>query len=247
MALFDALYTAAAQFGYVSRREEAERALAEAERLVDRSWPSRARAMIEFDRGVIAQWADDAAAGRRHFASAVETLHGSAAEDDPYLESAEVMLIASELCLRNSRAVIAAADEFLSRPSLSARGFNLALVRSFRAVALIQLGELDRGEAEVRAGLKPLWLALGSTYPVLCHVAYLAARRGNVAVAARLVGAVEALHPQDAMPLPPSFRITRNDAAALAREALGEALYAEEQAAGRTLTLEGAFAMSLGV
>ncbi len=246
MALFDALYTAAAQFGYVSRREEAERALAEAESLVDPGWPLPARAMIEFVRGIVAQWGGDPAAGRRRFAAALEILRGSVAENDAYLESVWTLLIAADLCLRNAREVIVAADEFLSRPRLPTRAFNQAIVGSYRAVARIQVGELDRGEAELRAGLEPLSLALGSAYPALCHVAYLAARRNRPAIAARLLGAVEALRPHDAMPLAPSFRVTRDDATRLAQEALGEARYDEEQAVGRELTLESALGLGLG-
>ena len=179
MALFDALYTAAAQFGYVSRREEAERALAEAESLVDPGWPLPARAMIEFVRGIVAQWGGDPAAGRRRFAAALEILRGSVAENDAYLELVWTLLIAADLCLRNAREVIVAADEFLSRPRLPTRAFNQAIVGSYRAVARIQVGELDRGEAELRAGLEPCrWR---SARPIQRSAMLLIWRRGEIA------------------------------------------------------------------
>jgi hypothetical protein len=94
-------------------------------------------------------------------------------------------------------------------------------MESFRCAALLQMNENDEAERSLRAALPQLKRALGSLHTTCCHLAFLAARPGRFADAARLVGAVEGLRPPGAMHIAPPNRVSYDEATSLATAALG--------------------------
>jgi hypothetical protein len=86
---------------------------------------------------------------------------------------------------------------------------------------------------------------VGTARATLCYIAFLLTQQGRHADAARLVGAADALTPPGTMILPPPIRACQEEAAALAREALGETEFRRLALEGRGMSEDGAVALGL--
>jgi DNA-binding CsgD family transcriptional regulator len=98
---------------------------------------------------------------------------------------------------------------------------------------------LRRGGADHYAGGLGLWLAIKDRWGTadgLVGFGDVAAACGQPALAARLLGAAEALYDAAGVALPPHGRLSYGRLVAAARHALGEADLAAARAAGRALT-----------
>jgi hypothetical protein len=133
----------------------------------------------------------------------------------------ETLIVGCDVALRNAPEALRASETALQRVNPPVRGFCRALMESFRCAALLQINESDEAQRSLRAALPQLKRVLGSLHTTCCHLAYLAARQGRFADAARLLGAVEGLRPPGAMNIAPPNKASYQEATALAMAALG--------------------------
>jgi predicted ATPase len=129
------------------------------------------------------------------------------------------------------------------------RNTGLALVNLGRVY--FDIGELTRSSQTWTESLQ-LAAQLGgtlreeSTFQGIEGLAELAAAEGQALRAARLLGAVTELRRSAAVPRPARLNPAYDEAVTLAREALGDAAFAEAQLEGAALTTEGAVAEAVG-
>jgi hypothetical protein len=230
-SLFKALFGGALQFNRSGKPEAAAAALAEAETLLDPVWPLWTRVVYEFAMGSLHYWSGDPARARVRLAKAME-LNSGEGGDPIQREQIELVLLGCDLALGRCFDVVRSGREVLEQEPPRVTGFSRAVTQCFVVVALARIGELTKAEAALRAAVPQMRRAVGTARTTLCYIAYLLAQQGRHADAARLVGAADALTPPGSMILPPPIRACREDAAALALEALGEVEF-------RRLALEG--------
>ena len=236
--LFDALTNAASQFNYAGDFLAAERALAEAKVLLDPQWPRWTRVAFELISGAGRYWAGDLAEARRRLVAALElSRDGGEASQTEWIE---MMVVGCDVALRNSHDALRGGREMLERADPPMRGFNRVVTENFVCAALVQIGELARAEAALRAALPRIRRALGAARTTLCYVSFLLARQGRCADAARLLGAIDALRPAGAAILAPPNRISYDDAATIAVRALGVGEFERLKTEGRLLSEDDA-------
>jgi tetratricopeptide (TPR) repeat protein len=125
---------------------------------------------------------------------------------------------------------------------------GVAMVLNNMGRALLEQGQLDEAALQLNESLR-LRYRLGDLPGVafsLEGLADLARRRGDVARAARLWGAAEALRAQLKAPLSPMEQPSYQQIVAESRAALGEGDFAAAWAAGAGLSVEEAVAAALG-
>ena len=103
----------------------------------------------------------------------------------------------------------------------------------------------DEAERSLRAALPQLKRVLGSLHTTCCHLAFLAARQGRFADAARLVGAVEGLRPPGSMNIAPPNQASQDEATSLATAALGAETFESFRSDGRLLSEAQAVLLAL--
>jgi hypothetical protein len=165
--------------------------------------------------------------------------------DASQTEQIEMMLIGCDVALGNSNEVLRAGRRMLERVSSAFPGFNRVVTENFVAAALVQLGELAKAESMFRAALPRIRRAVGTTRTTLCYFAFLLARQGRCADAARLLGAVDALRPSGAAVLAPPNRACRERAAEIAAQALEAREFERLKAEGGMLSEEEAVALAI--
>lgn len=239
--LFDALTNAASQFAYAGDFAAAENALAEAKSLLEPQWPGWTMVAFALVSSGVKYWSGDTAEARRRLRAALDLSRGDG--DASQTEWIEMMLVGCDVASRNSCDVLHASAAMLDRDSPPMGGFNRAVVESFRGAALVQMGELENAGALFQAAFPRIRRALGTAHTTLCHFAFLLARRGRYADAARLLGAVEALHPAGAAILAPPNRASYDEAAVIVEEALDAAELARLMAEGSMLSEDEAVAV----
>jgi predicted ATPase len=137
----------------------------------------------------------------------------------------------------------------LFRSDGDVRNTSLALVNLGRVY--FDMGDLTRSSQTWTESLQ-LAAQLGgtlreeSTFQGIEGLAELAAAEGQALRAARLLGAVTELRRSAAVPRAARLHRAYDEAVTLAREALGEAVFADAQLEGAALTTEGAVAEAVG-
>ncbi|CAA9567192.1 MAG: hypothetical protein AVDCRST_MAG59-3137, partial [uncultured Thermomicrobiales bacterium] len=169
--------------------------------------------------------------------------------DEAWVAHARFHLGAIAFARGDRAAAVAQCREAADR--YDAIGAHLDAIDPLRYLGLLACAEGDLAEAaalfadnleRLRARGSPSAIATG-----LADVATLAARRGAFGPATRLFGTADALNRAERAAFSLPARDTYEAAMAEARASLGEQFYAVEHAAGQTLTLEQAVALSVEV
>jgi predicted ATPase/DNA-binding winged helix-turn-helix (wHTH) protein len=240
--LFDALIAAASQFNYSGDFLAAERTLAEAGTILDPTWPRWTRVMFELVSGGAKYWAGECAEARGRLCRALElSREGGEASQTEWIE---MMIVGCDVAMRNWRGALRMGREMLARSHPPMSGFNRVVTENFVIASLIQKGELEEAETAFRAALPRVRDALGSARTTLCYVAFLAARQGRCADAARLLGAIDGLRPPGAAILAPPNQACYDDAAAIALGTLEADEFGRLKGEGRALSESEAMALA---
>jgi predicted ATPase/DNA-binding winged helix-turn-helix (wHTH) protein len=218
--LFESLIHVVLQFDFVEDIASARRALSEARTLLLPDWPTWMQLAYEYAVSCTDYWAGSFEDARRRLVRMLDAARAPGAETGQ-ANLIETLIVGCDVALRNAPEALRASESALQRANPPVRGFCRALLESFRCAALLQMNESNEAERSLRAALPQLKRALGSLHTTCCHLAYLAARQGRFADAARLVGAVEGLRPPGAMNIAPPNRVSCDEATSLATAALG--------------------------
>jgi hypothetical protein len=197
---------------------------------------------FEVASSAVEYWTGEPAEARRRLCAALELSRDGG--DASQTEWIEMMVVGCDVALRNSSDALRAGREMLARVSPPIRGFNRAVTENFVSAALAQIGELAEAESSLRAALPRVRRALGTARTTLCYLAFLLARQGRCADAARLLGAIDGLRPPGAAILAPPNRASYDDAAALAEQALGAGRFDRLKGEGRRLSEDEAVALA---
>jgi predicted ATPase/DNA-binding winged helix-turn-helix (wHTH) protein len=241
--LFDALTNVSLQFAYGGNFGDAERALVEASSLLDPNWPRWTRVVYGFSASSVQYWAGSIKEARVSFQKTLDLARGDGG-DAAYAAIIEMLLLGCDVALHKSYDVVRIGREMLERNNPPIRGFTRAVTESFRIAALTQIGELAEAETALIEALPRIRRALGTMRTTLCHIAFLLARQGRCADAAKLLGAVDALRPAGTPILAPPNRASYDDAKAIISKAVGEFELDRLASEGHHLTEESAISLA---
>jgi predicted ATPase/DNA-binding winged helix-turn-helix (wHTH) protein len=241
--LFESLIHVVLQFDFVEDFASARRALSEARALLLPDWPTWMQLAYEYAVSCTDYWSGSFEAARRRLVQMLDAARAPGAETGQ-ANLVEMLIVGCDVALRDAPEALRASESALRRANPPLRGFHRALMESFRCAALLQMNENDEAERSLRAALPQLKRALGSLHTTCCHLAFLAARRGRFADAARLVGAVEGLRPPGAMNIAPPNRASYQAATALATTALGSEKFENLRREGHLLSEDQAIAVA---
>jgi predicted ATPase/DNA-binding winged helix-turn-helix (wHTH) protein len=239
-ALFDALTNTALQFSFAGKVAQAEQALAEAETLLNPTWPLWTRLGFAFFSGSVKYWTGSPLEARQKLSEALRLSHG-AGGDVFYAEQTEMMMLACDVALRRGGEAVRTADDLLARIDPPIRGFARGIIESLRIAALTQNSELDEADASLRTALPRIAHAVGTTRTTLAHVSFLLARKGRYEDAARLLGAVGV---PGALYLAPPNRASYEDSTAIIVGVLGDDAFERLKTEGRSLSEPEAVALA---
>ena len=242
--LFESLIHVVLQFDFVEDFASARRALSEARALLLPDWPTWMQLAYEYAVSCTDYWSGSFEAARRRLVQMLDAARAPGAETGQ-ANLVEMLIVGCDVALRDAPKALRASETALRRTNPPLRGFHRAVMESFRCAALLQMNENDEAERSLRAALPQLKRALGSLHTTCCHLAFLAARQGRFADAARLVGAVEGLRPPGAMNIAPPNRVSYDEATSLATAALGSQKFENLRCEGHFLSEHEAVALAL--
>jgi predicted ATPase/class 3 adenylate cyclase len=140
--------------------------------------------------------------------------------------------------------------------ALIAEALSIAPIDDFKFVAHVKLAAVEQFDGENESAARHAHDAL-QLFPAvrdLRHLAIcldvvvgIAVSLGRAETACALIGATDALRERIASPVPAGFREVRNRNVALARDALGENVFAAERTKGRLLTTDEALASAIEI
>ena len=186
-----ALVNAAAQGMGFASTEQMEQAIAEATRLERADWPARQRASLQYAR---CWWYARLGRGEEALAcaqqqAAINREGGNSIAEQfsmSNVTAVELLLGRPEAALEHARAAIARLDALH-------RGAGAGHLYLNMMIALILLEHLDEARAAGRTA-QALLLQEGDEYRLFAPLALLAALRGRLAAAARIIGRDDAVH-----------------------------------------------------
>ena len=241
--LFESLIHVVLQFDFVEDIASARRALSEARALLLPDWPAWMQLAYEYAVSCTDYWSGSFEAARRRLVQMLDAARAPGAETGQ-ANLVEMLIVGCDVALRNAPEALRASATALQRANPPVRGFHRAVMESFRCAALLQMNENDEAERSLRAALPHLKRALGSLHTTCCHLAFLAARQGRFADAARLLGAVEGLRPPGAMNIAPPNEASYQEATTLATTALSSEKFENLKREGYLLSETEAIALA---
>lgn len=226
--LYNALCARARSAARLDRVDEAEAALAEAERLEDPDWPAQRLYWGVEAAYFIAAARDDAARAAALLRRAL-ALQASAGSDDTVMQS---NMIDAELALGHAAAAVRDGRALVARLEGSRHEHDLAFARVNLLAALLADGHTDEAQALARRAwpqarrfeLQPYW---GD------YLSLLAARQGRLALSAGLSGYADAAYQRRGEARSGNEARAAAQARALAQQGLGETGWAAAQQDGR--------------
>ena len=242
--LFESLIYVVLQSDFFGDFVSARRALAEARALLSPDWPAWMQLAYEYALSCTDYWSGSFEAARARLSRNLGMAREPGAETGQ-ANLMEALIVGCDVALRNAREALQGSEAALQRTDPPMNGFCRALMESFRCAALLQMNCNDEAERSLRAALPQLKRVLGSLHTTCCHLAFLAARQGRFADAARLVGAVEGLRPPGSMNIAPPNQASQDEATSLATAALGAETFESFRSDGRLLSEAQAVLLAL--
>jgi predicted ATPase len=235
--LFRAQERAARSFSMLGDHVAAGRALAEAERLLDPTWPSWLRAALEGGLGTFEYFGGRPEEARKHAAAALE-LSWRAGGEGHFANQSEILMLVVDYELGDFAAVVRRSGDLLGRGTS-----GQAMVLVWRGAALTGLGNLEEAEKTFHAALALLKRAVGSAAWIFHGIAYLLARQGRMEDAARLIGYSDVARTTQSVVKPLRER-SYDTALVIITPALGATEFERLRAEGRELTEDEAIAVA---
>lgn len=222
----------------------AERTLDEAHALEDETFPRRLMAELAGDRISLGNYRKDAAAYReslRETMRLAEEVGAEALVSVCRRSLADAALMAGDVDEAISLGRAAVAD-----PRVRDRPRSLAVALSNLNAALLMAGELAAARQAATEALPLAWQA-GIVHYFLDHVALYAARTGQAAQAAQLIGFANRIYAAGKEPRQPNEARSMEQAEAAAASVLGADEYDRMRAAGEAMSDEQAQALARAV
>jgi predicted ATPase/DNA-binding winged helix-turn-helix (wHTH) protein len=241
--LFESLIYVVLQFAFAGDIASARRALDEAKALLLPEWPTWMQLAYQYALSCTDYWAGSFEAARRRLVGMLDAARAPGAETGQ-ANLVEALIVGCDVALRHAPEAVQASEAALARTHPPVRGFCRALMESFRCAALLQMNQTEEAARSLRAALPQLKRVLGSLHTTCCHLAFLAARQGRFADAARLAGAVEGLRPPGAMNIAPPNQASLDEATSLATAALGAEQFERFRREGQSLSETEAVALA---
>jgi len=159
------------------------------------------------------------------------------------IDTSELLHLFATATLGDFRAAANRSRELLNRPDTGIASYKTFLF-SVLGHSLTALGDLDQGEAMLRAALERARRAAGSASWLCSHLAFHTARRGRLEDAARLLGFIDAIRTTDTLAHPPTEQRSYDDAFDLIQSALDTKKIDRLRTEGRALTEAQAIALA---
>jgi predicted ATPase/DNA-binding winged helix-turn-helix (wHTH) protein len=241
--LFYALGTAARNFSMLGDDEAAGLALAEANTLLDTTWPPWTRGFLEYVSGQREYFcALDLARARTRFQEAWALLQS---ESSFYAEACETHLLLVEYALQNFLQVIRGARDMLKRHPTGLTEYNRAVITLILGAAQAGAGQLADAEETLRAAMPLVRRATGTVTWAIGFVILLVARQERHEDAARLIGFIDGSRDGQSIALSPGRRLSYNEALTIVSSALDTSMVDRLRSEGRALSEEAATVLAL--
>jgi predicted ATPase/DNA-binding winged helix-turn-helix (wHTH) protein len=241
--LYRALLSAAAKLSLLGDAVAAEAPRSEAKELLDSAWPLWVNASLDVSIGFHEFFALQRPHDARRHAEAVLARRPELG-DCSAIDGSELLILFCGTALGEYSAVERKCREFLSRPDTGIVAYNKTFYLSGFGKALTALGDLDQGEAMLRAALERAQRAAGSASWLCSHLAFHTACRGRFEDAARLLGFIDAIRTTDTLAHPPTEQRSYDDALDLIQSALGPEKVERLRIEGRALSEAQAIALA---
>jgi predicted ATPase/DNA-binding winged helix-turn-helix (wHTH) protein len=188
---FRSLLSASWKLSHLGDPVAAQAPLAEAQELLDPSWPLWTRAAIEHGHAQRAYFAQQRLGDARGHCDAVLDLHRRFGGDGYYVQVCEMVLVCIENDEGHFETAVRRAQDVIDGlgTALSAKFRSMFLI--WQGTALTALGRLQEAEALFRAGVPQLKHAIGSAQWAFYYVAYFLALERRMDDAARVIGYLE--------------------------------------------------------
>ena len=219
----------------------AERALDEAHALDDGSFPRRLVAELAGDRIGLGNYRKDAAAYRESLRETMRLAEEVGA--DALVAVCRRSLADAALMAGDVAEAIALGRAAVADPRVRDKPRSLAIALSNLSAALLMAGELPSARQTAAQGLPLAW-PTGIVHYFLDHVALYAARTGQAARAAQLIGFASRLYTASQEPRQPNEARSMEQAEAVVASALDADEHARLRTAGEALTDEQAEALA---
>jgi tetratricopeptide (TPR) repeat protein len=240
---YEALMCAAVQGMRFASTAEMERSIAEATRLERADWPARQRASLQYAR---CWWY--ARLGRCEEALACAQRQAAINREggNPVAEQFSISNVAAvELLLGRPEAALEHARAAIGRLDALGAGAGAGHLHLNAMIALILLGRLDEAAVAGRAA-QTLLLQEGDEYRLFAPLALLAALRGRLAAAARIVGRDDAAHAHAGEAVRPNAAQLRSRVDPLLAAGLSAPELARLRAEGAAMRDEQVFKLGFG-
>jgi tetratricopeptide (TPR) repeat protein len=174
------------------RRDDARRALIETKRLLDPSWPPRARAGYENMAGMYFDNVGQPQEAREHRLAYLSLARHMRSDSDEII--ALSLLADLDVASGHPERAVELLREPISRVRASTTRYDDGIVVRNYATALMESGHLEEAESAFRDPMALVWRAYGSAAFVLHDAAWLLARRGRIDDAARVSAYAESVY-----------------------------------------------------
>ncbi len=242
--LFIALGFQALQHALVGDAAPAQRAIGEAQAMLDPAWPTWTRARIALILGYIEFFCARAPeAARVHMRASYELNHSEGGDLGSGGEAAMGLLLV-EYALGNFDKAVAFGQELLTRQPTNLVGYTKAIVSVTLGAALTGIGDLANAELLFRRTLPSIRRATGTASGALNHVAFLVARLRRYADAARLIGYIDGSRNDEMQVHAPSLRRSYDEALAIIAKALKKSEIEKLKSEGRRFSEDEAVALA---
>ena len=222
----------------------AERALDEADALVDETFPPRLRAELAGDRIGLGGYRKDATAYRRGLRETMRLAEEGGA--DALVSVCRRSLADAALMAGDVAEAIALGRAAVGDPRVRDRPRSVAVALSNLNAALLMAGELAAARGVATEALPLAWQT-GTMHYFLDHVALYAARTGRAAECAQLIGFASRIYATGREPRQPNEARSVEQAEAAAASIIGADEYDRMRAAGEALSDEQAQAIARAV